>query len=67
MKTEQELNEEINILTAQIRAGHPELSKYMAEMPVTALDEHHPEIALRNLQAYCNSLKTLIRKYTREQ
>jgi hypothetical protein len=64
VKTEHELNEMILAITARIQKEHPELSKYLAEMPVSIPDEARPEINQQNLQKYYDSLKSILQKYT---
>ena len=63
MKTEKELNSDILKITMAIRDNYPELSKYLNEMPVTIPVSNNPEINLKNLQDYFNSLNALFRKY----
>jgi hypothetical protein len=63
---EKELNAKILKITMMIREQHPELSKYLEEMPVTMPDEKHPEITVVNLMAYYDSLKSLLNKYELE-
>jgi hypothetical protein len=63
MKTEKELNNDILKITMAIRDNFPELSKYLNEMPVTIPVSNNPEINLKNLQDYFNSLDALFRKY----
>ncbi len=63
MKTEKELNSDILKITMAIRDNFPELSKYLNEMPVTIPVSNNPEINLKNLQDYFNSLDALFRKY----
>ena len=63
MKTEKELNSDILKITMAIRDNFPELSKYLNEMPVTIPVSNNPEINLKNLQDYFNSLNALFRKY----
>lgn len=60
-----DLNNDIINMTMKIHDEFPELSKYMAEMPVTIPNEENPEINIKNLQDYYNSLETLLKKYTR--
>lgn len=60
-----ELNNDIINMTMKIHDEFPELSKYMAEMPVTIPNEENPEINTKNLQDYYNSLESLLKKYTR--
>ena len=65
-ETEKELNSKILEITMRIKNQYPELSKYLEEMPVTIPDEKHPEITLKNLNAYYNSLTTILNKYMLE-
>ncbi len=64
MKTEKEIEDAILKITMKIQNQYPELSKYLAEMPVTIPDVKTPEINIKNLQEYYNSLLTLLNKYT---
>ncbi len=63
MKTEQELNNDILKITSMIHEKYPELSKYIEEMTVTIPDKTNPEITLKILQDYYNSLDALLKKY----
>jgi hypothetical protein len=63
MKTEIELNAEILAITLMIQEKYPELSKYLAEMPITIPISANPEININTLQSYCNSLNVLVEKY----
>lgn len=63
METEADLNSGILKITMTIQNKYPELSKYLEEMKVTIPDEKHPEINLKNLKAYYDSLNTLLNKY----
>ncbi|OFY84768.1 MAG: hypothetical protein A3F72_05785 [Bacteroidetes bacterium RIFCSPLOWO2_12_FULL_35_15] len=65
-ETEKELNLKILEITMNIQNQYPELSKYLEEMPVTIPDEKHPEITLKNLNAYYNSLTTILNRYILE-
>jgi hypothetical protein len=65
-ETEKELNAKILEITMIIKTQHPELSKYIEEMPVTIPDEQHPEITLQNLDAYYQSLTSMLKKYLME-
>ncbi len=60
-----DLNNDILNITMKIQDEFPELSKYIAEMPVTIPNKEAPEINTKNLQDYYNSLETLLKKYTR--
>ena len=48
----------------KIRTDYPELSKYLEEMPTTIPDIKNPEINIKILQDYYNSLESLLKKYT---
>ncbi len=63
MKTEKELNSDILKLTMTIQDKFPELTKYIAEMPVTIPDTENPEINIKILKDYYNSLEALLNKY----
>lgn len=63
MKTEAELNNDILEITMLIRDKHPELSKYLNEMPITIPEVNKPEITLKILSDYKNSLIQLLDKY----
>ncbi len=64
MKTEKELNAKILALTLKINKNHPELSKFLEEMPVTVPNESSPEITNKILKDYIESLKNLMKKST---
>lgn len=64
--TEHELNEKILKITMKIKDQYPELTKYLTEMEVTIPDEKDPEITLKNLKAYFDSLNTMLDKYILE-
>ena len=63
MKTEQEWNASILEITLKIQQHYPELSKYINEMPVSTPDVKHPEINIKNLQDYYESLKGILDQY----
>jgi hypothetical protein len=64
MKTELEINKDILTIMFKIQAEFPELSKYIAEMPITIPNVENPEINRKNLQDYLNSLEDLMKKYS---
>lgn len=64
MTTEKELNEAILTITLKIQSEFPELSKYIEEMPVT-IPTANPEVKLKNLKDYYDSLNNLIKKYAK--
>ncbi|WP_309609966.1 hypothetical protein [Flavobacterium sp.] len=63
MKTESELNNDILKITMIIRDNYPEISKFLAEMPITIPEESHPKINIQILQDYYDSLQSLIIEY----
>jgi len=63
MKTELELNEMILALTNKIRERDPELLKYMDEMPLTVPYQENPDITVKTLTSYYNSLVVLFEEY----
>ena len=63
MKTEAELNKDIVKITMTIRNEFPELMKFINEMPVTIPNMESPEINVKILQDYFDSLEDLLRKY----
>jgi hypothetical protein len=63
MKTEKELNDAILEITMKIRNYYPELSKYLTEMPVTIPDISNPEINIKTLTDYYESLENMLKKY----
>lgn len=64
MKSEKQLNEAILDITLKIRNDYPELSKYLTEMPVTIPDVSNPEINIKILNDYYESLENILKKYT---
>ena len=64
MTTEKELNEAILKITLTIQSEFPELSKYIEEMPVT-IPTAHPDIKLKNLADYYDSLNNVMKKYAK--
>lgn len=63
MKTETEINGDILRITMKIEEEHPELTKYMGEMPVRISDAHGSDIDLQNLKDYYDSLVAMLKKY----
>ena len=64
MTTEKELNEAILKITLTIQSEFPELSKYIEEMPVT-IPTANPDINVKKLKNYYNSLNNLMKKYAK--
>lgn len=63
---EKELNSKILKITMLILEKYPELYKYIEEMPETIPDERDPEVTLKNLKAYYDSLYSMLNKYILE-
>jgi hypothetical protein len=63
MKTEKELNDDILKITMTIKELFPELSKYIEEMPITIPNNSNPQINLKTLKDYYDSLDNLMKKY----
>jgi hypothetical protein len=63
METEEKLNAAILKLTMIIQEQYPELSKYIAEMPVTIPNASIPKINIKALQEYYDSLEILLNDY----
>ncbi len=63
MKTETQINENILKITMTIRYEFPELLKFLNEMTITIPDVKNPEISIKILEDYFNSLRELLIKY----
>ena len=63
---EKDLNSKILKITMTIKDKYPELSKYIEEMSATIPDEKNPEITLKNLTTYYDSLNSMLNKYILE-
>lgn len=63
MKTEVELNADILKITMMIQSKFPELSKYIAEIPVTIPNVANPEINTKILKEYYDSLEIMLKDY----
>lgn len=58
MDKQQKLMDDISKITTEIRENHPELTKYLDEMPVDNQE---------GLQGYYESLKSILEKYDDSQ
>jgi hypothetical protein len=63
---EKDLNDRILKITLKIKDQHPELYKYIEEMTVTLPYKIDPEITIKNLENYYNSLSEMLEKYLLE-
>lgn len=66
MENEDELNDKILKITMVIRENYPELSKYLNEMPITIPIDEHPDVHIKNLTKYYDSLVEVFRNYVGE-
>ena len=64
MKTEKQLNSDILHVTLAIQKNFPELSRYIAEMPIKFSDEDGSEANIKRLSDYYDSLDTLLKNYS---
>ncbi|MDZ4668816.1 MAG: hypothetical protein SGJ00_13190 [bacterium] len=63
METEKGLNAKILAKTNEIMEKHPELSDFLNEMPITIPNENNPEINIKNLKDYYDSLNQILKKH----
>ena len=66
METEKELNAKILAKTMEIQEKHPELSKFLNEMPVSIPNENNPETNIKILKDYYDSLNLILKGYTKK-
>lgn len=60
--TIQQLNEQINLLTEQLRQEKPQAYKMLSENPVTIPNQEHPDLSEQMLKDYVATLKALLSK-----
>lgn len=65
MKTKTELEQDIINITMRIHREYPELSKYIAEMPVKVAGIDPEEMSSNDLQGYYNSLEEVLIEYSK--
>ena len=66
METQDQLNQKILEILSKIQNEHPELTKYLKEMPVTYAETASDEIKLSHLKRYYNSLNELLESYAEQ-
>ena len=64
IKSERELNHDILKITMAIEELFPELSKYIAEMPIKISDNYGAGVNSKNLQDYYDTLDAFLKKYS---
>ncbi|GAB4291946.1 MAG: hypothetical protein Kow0098_11630 [Ignavibacteriaceae bacterium] len=63
MKSAAELTREIISITSFIQDNYPELYEHLGEMPITIPTDKNPIINSQSLDAYYESLVTMLNKY----
>ena len=63
MKSEKEINEAIIKIISLIQDSYPELSKYLLERPAKIIDSFDPEVDVKTLTAYYESLVGMVKNY----
>ncbi|WP_462251151.1 hypothetical protein [Ferruginibacter sp.] len=63
MNTPLDIKNDMLINAASLLEKFPLLAKYVNEMPVLIPETNDPEIAIKNLKEYNNSLGILLKKY----
>ncbi len=63
LESEKTLTERIMAISQLMNDKYPEISQFIAEMPVTNPDAINPAINRMNLQEYYDSLIEMLRKY----
>jgi hypothetical protein len=63
MEAEKVLIERIMAINSLIKEKHPELIRFLDEMPVTIPNDKDPHLNLKALKEYVDSLSDLLKKY----
>jgi hypothetical protein len=63
MKSNQELTSDILAITTKIQETHPELSKFINDMPMIESGPEGEEVNTESLSDYYHSLQTLLDNY----
>jgi len=63
MEIEKELNAKILAKTSEILLKYPELSELLNEMPITIPKKEKPEINIKVLKNYYDSLNNILKDY----
>ena len=65
MKTLQEIENQIITLTTSIEVNYPELYAKLDENPITLPSEIQPNIDIKIMEDYLESLKQILKQYTK--
>lgn len=63
MNKEQEINEKINQMMNKVRDKHPELIQFIDEIPITIPNKENPEVNLKALESYYNTIREILDRY----
>ena len=63
MEKVKDLNDKIMAITTLISENHPELCKYLDEMPITIPNNNDPKMDSKTLEDYYESLKKIVKGY----
>ncbi|AUC82021.1 hypothetical protein [Lacinutrix sp. Bg11-31] len=66
MESQNELNENIRLTTIKIQEEHPELIKYIDEIPRNFLLKTEKEVNNKALKDYLDSLNKILETYSKE-
>ena len=66
MESQKDLNENIRLTTLKIQEEHPELIKYINEMPRNFLFKTEKEVNNKALKGYLDSLNKILDTYSKE-
>ncbi|MBP93792.1 hypothetical protein SAMN04487989_101653 [Bizionia echini] len=66
MKNAKDLLTEISTVTRDIETNYPEVYEHLDEIPMTIPDQQNPDIDVKDLENYLESLKDIIKKYKEE-
>ncbi|WP_299124325.1 hypothetical protein [uncultured Winogradskyella sp.] len=65
MKTLQDIEDQIIRLTLSIEVNYPELYATLDENPITIPSQDHPEMNIKIMEDYLESLKQILKQYTK--
>ena len=63
MKTLQDIENQIIRLTLSIEVNYPELYVTLNENPITIPKKEHPEMSIKIMEDYLESLKQILKQY----
>ena len=66
MESQNDLNDKIRLTTIKIQEEHPELIKYINEIPINFLPNSEKGINNKELKGYLDSLNNLLETYAKK-